>query len=295
MGSIPSPLAPDGSALALLTANVTAIETNYTGAGGAEATVGAGLVAAEADILATAAELGDYTGGGGAEASVAAGLVQAETDIGALETELGDYTGGGGAEASVAAGLVQAETDIGALETAVDAVEQTLTTVQGVIEIPLAAFRLATGAAAPAYSDGTDGLTLQDSKAFGFRLNNSVFTKFATVVGLLNDLDDTKDLVVHVLGARIGAADADAALVFEGFFQSPDVAYDDDADVGGNTSAFAAATKVETEETLTIAAANVPAAPSALTLTMAAHTTLDSDDLVVSRVWLEYTKKQLSS
>jgi hypothetical protein len=116
MGSIPSPLAPDGSALSLLTANVTAIETNYTGAGGAEATVGAGLVAAEADILATAVELGDYTGGGGAETDVATGLVQAETDIGALETELGDYTGGGGAEASVAAGLVQAEADVLALQ-----------------------------------------------------------------------------------------------------------------------------------------------------------------------------------
>lgn len=52
MGQIPSPANPGAGAVAQLAAAVTTIEANYTGAGGAEATVGAGLVQAETDITA---------------------------------------------------------------------------------------------------------------------------------------------------------------------------------------------------------------------------------------------------
>jgi len=50
MGQIPSPANPGAGAIAQLAAAVTAIEANYTGAGGELATVGAGLAQAETDI-----------------------------------------------------------------------------------------------------------------------------------------------------------------------------------------------------------------------------------------------------
>jgi hypothetical protein len=247
------------------------------------------LDTAEATLAALVTEVGDYTGGGGAEADIATGVVQAETDITALQTEVGDYTGGGGAEADIATGVVQAETDITALET--DA-----TSAQAFVQIPLNAIRLATGAALPAYSDGVDGLTLQDSEFHGIRFNDGVHTAMSVSVPLPPDLDETADVVVHALGARIGTADTDAALAIGAFFQTVGADYDADADAGGNTSAFdAAATKEVSEVTLTIAAANVPAVPCQLSLTIASHTTLDADDLVVGSLWLEYTRKLRTS
>lgn len=224
-----------------------------------------------------------YADGGGAEADAAAGLIQAESDISDLETELGDYTGGGGAEADVATGVVQAETDIAALEA--DALSA-----QAFIPIPLNAIRLATGAALPAYSDGVDGLTLQDSEAFGIRFNDGVHTAMAVSVPMPPDLDATADVVVHALGFRIGSADADAALAIGAFFQTVAAAHTADADAGGNTTAFDQATTIVSEETVTLALADVPAAPCALTLTLQSHTTLDADDMVLVGLWLEYTR-----
>jgi hypothetical protein len=216
-------------------------------------------------------------------------LDTAEATLAALVTEVGDYTGGGGAEADVATGVVQAETDITALQT--DA-----TSAQAFVQIPLNSIRLATGAALPAYSDGTDGLTLQDSELFGIRFNDGVHTAMAVSVPMPPDLDETADVVLHALGARIGTSDTDAALAIGAFFQTVGADYDADADAGGNTSAFsAAATKEISEVTLTIAAANVPAAPCQLSLTVASHTTLDADDLVVGSLWLEYTRKLRTS
>jgi hypothetical protein len=294
MGAIPSTAVTGGSAeVTAAQAAVDALEATM-GAVAVGVSVTADLAAVVAAEAALALEVGDYTGGGGAEADIAVGLVQAETDVLALEAEVGDYTGGGGAEADVAGGLLQAEADIIALEATSTALAASSVSAQACIEVPLGSFRLSTGAAVDAYSDGVDGLTLQDSKAFSFRLNDTVHTVFATEVGIPNDLDDSAPIVVHALGARIGDADADAALTFEAFFQTVAADYDADLDAGGQTSAFAEATKVVSEETLTIAAINVPAAPCTLSLTMKSHTTLDTDDLIVSRVWLEYTRKPLT-
>jgi len=57
MGQIPSPANPGVGAVAQLAAAVTAVETHYTGAGGAQANVGAGLVAAETAITAVNARI----------------------------------------------------------------------------------------------------------------------------------------------------------------------------------------------------------------------------------------------
>ena len=252
--------------------------TPYASAGGAEADMAAGVVQAETDIAALETAVGTYAGG-----------ADVVTDLAAIITEVGDYTGGGGAEADVATGVVQAEADITALET--DA-----TSAQAFVQIPLNSIRLATGAALPAYSDGTDGLTLQDSEFFGIRFNDGVHTSMSVSIPMPPDLDETADVVIHALGARIGAADTDAALAIGAFFQTVGADYDADADAGGNTSAFSAvATKEISEVTCTIAAANVPAVPCQLSLTIASHTTLDADDLVVGSLWIEYTRKLRTS
>ena len=109
-----------------------------------------------------------------------------------------------------------------------------------------------------------------------------------------NDLDDSADVIFHCLGFKIGSADT-PALTIGAFFQVVDSAHTADADAGGDTTTFAGATTIVTEETLTIDSGDVPAAPSSLTLTMVANADLDGDDLVIIRTWLEYTRKALTS
>lgn len=57
MGQIPSPSNPGSGAVAQLAAAVAAVQSDYTAHGGEQATVGAGLVQAEADINALQAKI----------------------------------------------------------------------------------------------------------------------------------------------------------------------------------------------------------------------------------------------
>src|SRR5690606_3820156 len=109
------------------------------------------------------------------------------------------------------------------------------------------------------------------------------------------DLDDSADVIVHILGYRVGAADTTAALTVGAFFRTVGAAFSADSTAGGNMTAFEAATTVVSEETLTILAADVPASPSSLLLTLVPTAALDADDLVVLEVWIEYTRKLLAS
>ena len=170
---------------------------------------------------------------------------------------------------------------------------QVLGGIRGVVNVPLNSFRVAAdGTAVAAFADGSaDGFELTDSEALGIRFNPSSTAALATCVPLPDDLDEAADVNVHVLGFRVGSADATAALTFGAFFQTVGAAHTADADAGGDTTAFDGATTIVTHETLALAAANVPAAPCALTLTMVPTAALDADDLVVLAVWLEYTKK----
>ena len=52
MSQIPSPANPGGAAVSALGTSIALVESHYTGAGGAQANVGAGLVAAETAITA---------------------------------------------------------------------------------------------------------------------------------------------------------------------------------------------------------------------------------------------------
>jgi hypothetical protein len=180
-------------------------------------------------------------------------------------------------------------------EADIDALEADALTAQYVIPVPLNTFRVyADGEALIPFVDGTDGVDFT-AESLGYRFNDDTTAAIAASVLMPNDLDDSADVVVHVLGYRVGSADATAALTVAAFFRAAGAAFSADADAGGDTTAFDGATTVVTEETLTIDAADVPAAPSSLLLTIVPTAALDADDLVVLEVWLEVTRKLLTA
>lgn len=161
------------------------------------------------------------------------------------------------------------------------------------IPIPLTELRLAAnGGPIIAFGDGTaDGFQLTDSEALSLRINDDSTTAFACTIPLV-DHDDTQDLVLHVTGFRVGSADTvDVALTVGAFFHTIGAAHTADANAGGETTSFVAATTIVSEETLTIAAADVPAGPCTLTLTLQVTSELDADDLCLLGMWLTGAKK----
>lgn len=198
----------------------------------------------------------------------------------------------------VADGVISA---LATTDSDVDALTVSETSAQGCIEIPLRNWALAAdGSAIPAFSNGVaDGFSLVGSEAFGLRINDDSTTSFATSVGLPNDLDDEAAVVIHALVSKSGATDADDAKLTFGWFQNPaDALYDASSNAGGDTDAIDGVTTAKTvkEITFSVAASAVPAAPAAITLTMVVKNgTLATDDLIIHRTWLEYTKKLLTS
>ncbi len=198
----------------------------------------------------------------------------------------------------VAALIVIAASEASQLDTAqtdIDALQADALTAQACIEIPLNSFVVkSTGAPLVAFNDGVaDGFDYIEG--VGYRFNVASTAAIAAAVGLPNDLDDAAAIVLHVMGARVGASDTTAALTVEAFIQTVGAAYDADANAGGATTAFAAATTVVSEVTLSIAAGDVPAAPAVLSITLVPTAALDADDLRILRVWVEYTRKLLTA
>lgn len=196
--------------------------------------------------------------------------------------------------AAEAADLDQAQTDINTAEAAIDALEADALSAQCCIPIPITSW-LDGGAPVAAFVDGSvNGVALVDSEGVGFRFNpvGDDASVLSTSVALPADLDDAADVVLHVAACRIGSSDTTTVLSGTAFFQTMGAAYDADADaITVDSAALDAATKVVTEYTLTIAAADVPAAPGVLTITIAPSSALDADDLVIFGTWIEYTRK----
>lgn len=190
-----------------------------------------------------------------------------------------------------------------ALKTLRDEVNAHLTSAQSVIALPLNAFVEADGTPLAAFAGGaspTPGWELTNSKAWSIRWNNHANPDpLARSVLLPNDLDDSADIVVHVLASKVGATLGDAVTFDIGaFFQTVGALHDADADAGGTSGAMTgdATSKTVQEVTLTIDAADVPAAPAALTVTLQpTDGTLGTDDVCIHAVWLEYTPQTLSS
>jgi hypothetical protein len=159
------------------------------------------------------------------------------------------------------------------------------------IPIPLTSLRLSTGAAIPAFGAGTaDGFELTSSEALSLRINDDSTTIFTGTVPL-TDHDDTQPLVLHILGFRVGAADVTAAITVGAFAHEVGALHTADANFGSASTAFAAATNVVSEATVTLAAADVPAGPCSVTFTFVASAALDDDDLCILAMWLTGAKK----
>lgn len=160
-----------------------------------------------------------------------------------------------------------------------------------VLSIPLNSFRIASsGAAVAAFAAGTTDGFDSTAESGGIRWNDDSTVAFATNV-VLFDVDDASPIVIHALGYRVGSADPTAALDFTVFFQSLGAAFSADADAGGDSSAFAAATTVLSEGTRTIAAADIPAGPCVMHMTVVPTAALDDDDFVLTGLYLTYTPK----
>lgn len=184
------------------------------------------------------------------------------------------------------------------IETRLAALETSEQSAQGFTPIPITTW---TEGSAPliAFADGSEnGLQLTDSEALSFRFGpvGEDTSTLTTTVPIPPDLDDTADVVLHVLCARIGANDVAAVLVGGAFFHTVGAAHTADADaITVNSAAIAEATTIIAEKTLTIDAADVQGAPASLTLTLTVDAALDEDDLIITTTWLEYTKKLLES
>jgi hypothetical protein len=161
---------------------------------------------------------------------------------------------------------------------------------RGVAHIPLNSLRVAAGTMPAAFNDGVaDGFVVNEGPMYRFNVNST--TVVWANVALPDDLDETRDIVVHALVSREGSSDTDAVLTVGAFFQTVGAAYTADATAGGATDAIDSATTIVKEVTRTIAAADVPAGACGLSLSLVPSAALNADDLNLHALWVTYTKK----
>lgn len=199
-----------------------------------------------------------------------------------------------GSSASASATVLVPDAGSGRFLKELEAQEATV----GQLNIPLTSFVDADGDPLAKFSAGTSnvpGFNIADAEAFGIRWNDSATPDpILTQVTMPQDLDETADVVVHVLASKTGATLADATtFTVTAFFHTVGALHDADADAGGDTSAMTgdATAKTVQEVTLTIDAADVPAPPASLSLTIQpTDDLLDTDDVIVEAIWLEYSR-----
>lgn len=193
-------------------------------------------------------------------------------------------------------------TDETTAEAALQEIYQHIITAQAIINLPLGAWTEQDGTALADFSGGDSAVPGWNAgdESFGIRWNNhGTPDPITTSVPIPPDLDASADVVLHILAAKVGATVGDAVTWLVEAFNAADAAlYDADDDFGGTSSAMTgdADTKTCQEETLTLASANVAGSPCVLTLTLQpTDGTLGTDDVIVLGVWLEYTRKALTS
>lgn len=154
------------------------------------------------------------------------------------------------------------------------------------VDVPLGGFRLATGAAVPAFAvDVADGFTLADSEALSLRINNASTTVFWNAVKLPEQVAAGSVVTLHVLASRVGGANTAVAVLTPTVFANREgVAYDAGASlVAGSFGVMAGATKVVHELTLPVTGA---LGGDVLSVSLVAAAGLAADDLVIHAVWI---------
>jgi hypothetical protein len=161
---------------------------------------------------------------------------------------------------------------------------------------------LETGAPTLVFANGAaDGFTQLTNKEVVLRWNNHATpTKMAARFIIPPDLDPAADIVVHFLGALVKAGGAlvdSPTMTCEAYFAAAGAAMLADANCGGVSGEFlTAATDTYQEKTRAIALADIPAVASVLTLIFnPTDGELGTDDFVLAGVWLEVTRKCLTS
>ena len=167
---------------------------------------------------------------------------------------------------------------------------------------PLGPITLETGAPTLVFANGAaDGFTQLTNKEVVLRWNNHATpTKMAARFLIPPDLDPAADIVVHFLGAivKAGGAEADSpTITCEAYFAALGASMLADVDCGGVSGEFLTAqTDKYQEKTLAIALADIPAVASVLTLIFnPTDGQLPADDFVLAGLWLEVTRKCLTS
>lgn len=189
--------------------------------------------------------------------------------------------------ASVSIADAGAYTSTATVEAALQEIYAHLLDNEGFISVPLATCLETDGSNATALTGSTTPILdmangdTDSGLVLTWEASNSDAILFQTP--LPTNLDVTADLVVH-LRAKAGGATDTPTIASDAYFNEGDTKVEDVSAALG--AAYA-------EKTITIAAADIPAGAQTLTieLTPGAHTT---DTVVVSAIWLEYTKTLLS-
>jgi hypothetical protein len=160
------------------------------------------------------------------------------------------------------------------------------------IDIPLGGWRLSTGAAIPAFGNGTaDGFSLVGSEGLAIRINDDSTTVFAGTCRLPESLPANAALSLHILVSRVGSSDPTTAKLTPHVYRNREgAAYDAGNDlVTGDTALLDAATTVMQELTVAIDQNGGAKAGDVLTVTLAAKVSpgLDNDDANIHAVWIE--------
>lgn len=186
------------------------------------------------------------------------------------------------------AGAFTSETTV---EGAEQEIYQALISAQHIIAVPIGVITLEDGTAMTTWGAGAvPGFQQLANKEIALTWDGNGTPGAAAVVIPFVDpaIDDSADVVVHFLAKMAGATDT-PILVFEAYFGAGDT------DCAGTDPEVTGAATL-TEYTMTIASADVPAAPSSLTLVLTPTAgQMDTDELHLYAIWLEVTSKLKTS
>ncbi len=206
-------------------------------------------------------------------------------------------TGGAALVGILDSGGFTAATEV---EAALAEIYQHIASAQAYIPLPLISFIEIDGTALADFGgDSTTPGFHGGAETSGIRWHNQASPDpIQCQVVIPPDLDAGSDVIVHLMVSATGTATVTTTFDIIAFNNPAAALYDADADFGGVSSAMATThiDKHVTELTRTLAAASVAAAPCMLSLTLQpTDGTITTDDIILHGVWLEYTRKILTS
>ena len=159
------------------------------------------------------------------------------------------------------------------------------------------------GTALGKFADGETGVgwAQLSNKDLAIRWNNQATPDDIIMQFVMpQDFNDEANVVLHLMGAivKAGADEADSPVITaEAYFSEVGADPAADTDCGGDSGEFlTTADAAYQEKTLTITAANAPAAPCVLTCVLHPKDgQLPADDFVLLTPWLEVTRKCLTA